>query len=230
MAEFTSSMKRTAYCGTLRMADVGKEVTVCGWVQRQRDLGQLIFIDLRDRSGIVQLAFDEKTDRKIFDEAFAIRSEYVLSATGVVRERSSKNKELETGDIEIEVTSLTVLSKALTPPFEIVEESNVKEDLRLQYRYLDLRRADMQRAQRAGSLVAPCSVNYTVGAQPSAEAHAERIDRNGDRACARQSTVAGSIARRHRGYLRYRPPTATRNACGTVSTTKLVPSTRSPSA
>ena len=144
MAEFMTGIKRTNYCGELRASDIGKTVTVCGWVQRQRDLGQLIFIDLRDRTGILQLAFNDATDRAVFDKAFSARSEYVLAATGVVRERSSKNAEIPTGDIEIEVTELRVLAKSETPPFEIVEDSNVKEDLRLKYRYLDLRRPDVQ--------------------------------------------------------------------------------------
>ena len=99
MAETMTGLKRTHYCGVLRPADEGKEVTVCGWVQRQRDLGQLIFIDLRDRTGIIQLAFDDSTDRAIFDKAFGIRAEYVLAARGIVRERSSKNLDLPTGEI-----------------------------------------------------------------------------------------------------------------------------------
>ncbi len=144
MAEFMTGMKRTNYCGELRASDIGKTVTVCGWVQRQRDLGQLIFIDLRDRTGILQLAFNDSTDRAIFNKAFATRAEYVLAVTGLVRERSSKNTEIPTGEIEIEVTELRVLAKSETPPFEIVEDSNVKEDLRLKYRYLDLRRPDVQ--------------------------------------------------------------------------------------
>lgn len=144
MAEFMTGMKRTNYCGELRASDIGKTVTVCGWVQRQRDLGQLIFIDLRDRTGILQLAFNDATDRAVFDKAFSLRSEYVVAASGVVRERSSKNAEIPTGDIELEVMELRVLAKSETPPFEIVEESNVKEDLRLKYRYLDLRRPDVQ--------------------------------------------------------------------------------------
>jgi aspartyl-tRNA synthetase len=137
--------RRTHYCGVVRMADVGKTVSVCGWVQRSRNLGSLIFTDLRDRTGIIQLAFDEQTPKEVFDTAFALRSEYVISATGVLRERSSKNPELPTGDVEVEVTSLTILSKAETPPFEIVEHSDVNDTLRLKYRYLDLRRPDMQR-------------------------------------------------------------------------------------
>ncbi len=136
---------RTNYCGDLRISDCGKSVTVCGWVQRQRDLGQLIFIDLRDRSGIVQLAFGDTTDRKIFEDAFATRSEFVIKAEGVVRERSSKNTEIPTGEIEIEVEKFEILAKSETPPFAIEEDSDVNDTLRLKYRYLDLRRPDMQK-------------------------------------------------------------------------------------
>lgn len=143
--DFMTGLKRTVYCGELRLADVGKEVTVAGWVQRQRDLGALIFIDLRDRTGIVQLAFDEGTDRAIFEKAFAARNEYVLMAKGVVRERSSKNTEIPTGEVELEVQDLRVLSASETPPFEIVENCNTSELTRLKYRYLDLRRPDLQR-------------------------------------------------------------------------------------
>lgn len=137
-------LKRTNYCGELRLSNSGQEVIVCGWVQRQRDLGQLIFVDLRDRTGIVQLAFTDTTSREIFNKAFSLRSEFVIVAKGVVKERSSKNMEIQTGEIEIEVSELEVLSKSETPPFEIIEKSNVKEDLRLKYRYLDLRRPDVQ--------------------------------------------------------------------------------------
>ncbi len=140
MAEFMTGLKRSHYCGDLRITDIDKEVTVCGWVQRQRDLGQLIFIDLRDRTGIVQLAFNDSTDKEIFEKAFSARSEYVLCAKGYVRERSSKTDKVATGDIEIEVTDLRVLSKAQTPPFEIVDDCKTSEDIRLKYRYLDLRR------------------------------------------------------------------------------------------
>ena len=144
MAEFMDGLKRTRYCGTLRGADAGKEVTVCGWAQRQRDLGGLIFIDLRDRTGIVQLAFDEETDRAVFQKAAGVRAEYVLAARGTVRERSAKNADLPTGDVEIAVTELRVLAESETPPFAVERESGVKEDLRLKYRYLDLRRPDLQ--------------------------------------------------------------------------------------
>jgi len=138
-------LTRTAYCGTFRETDIGREVTVGGWVQRQRDLGSLIFVDLRDRTGILQLAFDENSDKAVFDKAFSLRSEYVIMAKGVIRERSSKNKEIPTGDIELEVKDLRILSKAETTPFEIVENSNTGETMRLKYRYLDLRRPDLQK-------------------------------------------------------------------------------------
>ena len=135
---------RSNYCGALRTADIGKTVSVCGWVQRQRDIGALIFVDLRDRSGILQLAFDDATDREVFEKAKALRSEYVVAATGVVRERSSKNKDIPTGDIEVEVRELRLLARADTPPFEILDDCKANEMLRLKYRYLDLRRPTMQ--------------------------------------------------------------------------------------
>ena len=140
-----NGLKRTDYCGTLNAEFVGKEVTVAGWVQRRRDLGALIFIDLRDRTGVVQLAFDDNTDREVFDKAFTVRSEYVLMAKGVVRERSSKNKDIPTGDIEIEVKDLRIVGVSETPPFEIVENCQTSEVTRLKYRYLDLRRPDLQK-------------------------------------------------------------------------------------
>lgn len=143
--ETVRGMKRTRYCGEFRREHAGETVTVFGWAQRQRDLGQLIFIDLRDRTGIVQLAFDDATERAVFDKAFTVRGEYVLAATGVVRVRSSVNTEIPTGEVEIAVTELRILNKADTPPFEIAENSNTAEALRLKYRYLDLRRPDLQR-------------------------------------------------------------------------------------
>ena len=138
------NLRRTTYCGVLRETEIGKEVVVAGWVQRRRDLGQIIFIDLRDRTGIVQLAFDDKTDREVFAKAESVRSEYVVMAKGVIRERSSKNADLPTGNIEIEVTEIKVLGSAETPPFEILPDSDANEELRLRYRYLDLRREPLQ--------------------------------------------------------------------------------------
>ncbi|MEE1011454.1 MAG: amino acid--tRNA ligase-related protein, partial [Acutalibacteraceae bacterium] len=140
-----TGLKRTHYCGDLRLADAGKTVTVAGWVQRQRDLGALIFIDLRDREGIVQLAFDEATAKDVFEKAASARSEYVLMAQGVVRERSAKNTEIPTGEIEIEVKDLRILAKSETPPFEIIDDCQTAELTRLKYRYLDLRRPDLQK-------------------------------------------------------------------------------------
>ncbi len=134
-----TGLKRTDYCGVFTMADVGREVTVCGFAQRRRDLGSLIFIDLRDRTGIVQLAFGEATEKSVFDKAFTVRSEYVLMAKGVVRERSSKNKEIPTGDIEIDVLDLRILSVSETPPFEISKADEVGDETTLKYRYLNLR-------------------------------------------------------------------------------------------
>jgi len=137
--------KRTDYCGTLTREMQGKYVTVCGWVQRQRDLGGLIFVDLRDRTGILQLAFDDNTDREVFDKAATLRSEFVVMASGKVRVRSSINTEIPTGEIEIEVDDLRILGCSETPPFEILNDSNANEELRLRYRYLDLRRPDIQK-------------------------------------------------------------------------------------
>lgn len=140
-----TGLKRTDYCGVFTAKDIGRTVTVCGWVQKQRDLGALIFVDLRDRTGIVQLAFDDSTDRAVFDKAFAVRSEYVLMAEGVVRERSSKNTEIPTGEVEIAVSDLRVLGESETPPFDIIENCPTAELTRLKYRYLDLRRPDLQK-------------------------------------------------------------------------------------
>ena len=142
--ETIHGLKRTSYCGELRLSDAGKPAVVFGWVQRQRDKGSLIFIDLRDRTGIVQLVFDEKTPRDVFEKASSCRSEFVLAVVGNVRERSAKNAEIPTGDIEIEVTELRILNKALTPPFEIVDGCKTGEDIRLKYRYLDLRRPELR--------------------------------------------------------------------------------------
>ncbi len=139
-----NGQKRSDYCGTLTKEAIGKEITVCGWVQRQRDLGGLIFVDLRDRTGVLQLAFDDTTDTAVFEKASALRSEFVVMASGVIRMRSSINKDIPTGEIELEVKELKILGEAETPPFEILSETDVKEELRLKYRYLDLRRAPLQ--------------------------------------------------------------------------------------
>ncbi len=160
MAEYMGELRRTHYCGELRAGDIGKEAVVCGWVAKQRDLGQLIFIDLRDRTGIVQLAFNDSTEKEIFDKAFSARSEFVLCAKGIVQERSSKNPEIPTGDIEILVNDLRVLSKAQTPPFEIVDDCKTSEELRLKYRYLDLRRKPLQENLIMRSKIAKVARDY----------------------------------------------------------------------
>ena len=139
------NLKRTHYCGTLRKENIGENVTVFGWVQRRRDLGGLIFVDLRDRTGIIQLAFDDNTEKDIFEKATALRSEFVVAASGSVRMRSSINHDIPTGDIELEVDTLKILGKSETPPFEILNDSLANEELRLKYRYLDLRRPDIQK-------------------------------------------------------------------------------------
>ena len=143
--ENMTNLKRTHYCSDLRIENKGEEVVVAGWVQRQRDLGKIIFTDLRDRTGIVQLSFDESTQEDVFEKAASLKSEYVVIAKGEVKERSSKNPEIPTGDIEIFVRELRILSKSETPPFEISENCKTGEMTRLKHRYLDLRRPDLQR-------------------------------------------------------------------------------------
>ena len=135
-------LSRTHYCGEVE--GIGNEVTVGGFCQRIRDKGGLIFIDLRDRTGIVQLVFDDSTDKAVFDKAKSVRSEYVLMAKGLLRKRESVNTEIKTGDVEILVSDLRILSKAQTPPFEITNDTKVNDELRLRYRYLDLRRKKLQ--------------------------------------------------------------------------------------
>ena len=151
-------LKRTNYCGETQ--GIGKSVTVGGYVQKIRDLGNLIFIDLRDRTGIVQLAFDDGTDREIFEKAKSCRSEFVLMAKGVVRERESKNNEIATGNIEVYVDDLRILAKAQTPPFEITDDTKVNEELRLKYRYLDLRRSVLQKNLMMRSQIAKSARDY----------------------------------------------------------------------
>ena len=134
-------MYRTVTCGELRLADAGKTVTLAGWVQRIRKMGGMTFIDLRDRYGITQLSFNQETNADVFDSANKLGREYVLQVTGKVVERYSKNAQLPTGEIEIEVSALNVLNPAVTPPFTIEDETDGGDDLRMKYRYLDLRRS-----------------------------------------------------------------------------------------
>ena len=133
-------MYRTKTCGELRLANVGETVTLSGWVQRTRKMGGMTFADLRDRYGITQLVFDESNDKELCDRANRMGREWVIQVVGQVSERESKNKNLPTGDIEIIVQQLNVLNEAQTPPFTIEEQSDGGDDLRMKYRYLDLRR------------------------------------------------------------------------------------------
>ncbi len=139
-------MYRSHTCGELRLANAGQTVTLAGWVQRVRKMGSLNFIDLRDRYGITQLVADENESKEINDLVASLGREYVIQATGVVTERQSKNNKIDTGEIEIKLTELKVLNKAVTPPFTIEENTDGGEDIRAQYRYLDLRRAPLKRA------------------------------------------------------------------------------------
>ncbi len=142
MADSMKGLKRTHYCG--EVTEIGQEVVVGGFVDRIRNKGGVIFIVLRDRTGVVQLLFNDETDKELFEKAASCRSEYVLMAKGKVRERESKNDKLKTGHVEILVNDLRILAKAQTTPFEITDETKVNDELRLKYRYLDLRRAPLQ--------------------------------------------------------------------------------------
>ena len=133
-------MYRTNTCGELRLSDAGKKVTLAGWVQRIRKMGGMTFVDLRDRYGLTQLVFNEATDKEICDRANKLGREYCIQVCGIVSERESKNAKMDTGDIEILVDSLNVLSESLTPPFTIEDQTDGGDDIRMKYRYLDLRR------------------------------------------------------------------------------------------
>lgn len=147
MAESMKGMKRSHRCTEVSNKNIGETVTVMGWVQKRRNLGSLIFIDLRDRSGILQIVFDEDSvGKEGFEKAGTLRSEFVIAVTGQVQKRSAAvNEALKTGDIEVIATDIRVLSESLTPPFQIEENSQTKDEIRLKYRYLDLRRPDIQR-------------------------------------------------------------------------------------
>ncbi|MES2779907.1 MAG: aspartate--tRNA ligase [Bacteroidota bacterium] len=137
-------MLRTHTCGELRLTNITKTVTLSGWVQKSRDLGGMTFIDLRDRYGITQLAFNMETNAALCEQARKCGREFVLQVTGTVIERSSKNNNIATGEIEIEVTALNILNQAITPPFTIEENTDGGDDIRMKYRYLDLRRANVR--------------------------------------------------------------------------------------
>ncbi|WP_312353146.1 aspartate--tRNA ligase, partial [Aminipila sp.] len=137
--------KRTHMCGALRADHINETVVLNGWIQKRRNLGGLIFCDLRDKTGIVQIVFDDKIPQELFDRADTIRSEYVVGIKGTVKERQSKNPEISTGDIEVFANDLIIYSEADTPPIYIKDDDNVDDNLRLKYRYLDLRKTKMQK-------------------------------------------------------------------------------------
>ena len=147
MAESMKGLKRSHRCTEVSCADIGREVTVMGWVQKSRNKGSIIFVDLRDRSGLLQIIFEEgKISDEYFEKAAKLRSEFVIAVVGNVEERAGGvNKNMATGDIEIRARQLRVLSESLTPPFPVEEGIKTKEELRLKYRYLDLRRPDLQK-------------------------------------------------------------------------------------
>ena len=160
--DFLGTLERTHMCGDLRAADAGKNVVVMGWVNRRRDHGNLIFLDLRDRSGITQVVFDKEHAPEAHARAEAARPEFVVAATGTVRRRATglENPNMPTGEVEVAATQLLLLNDAKTPPFSPAEDAIVNEEVRLKYRYLDLRRAPMQHNFRLRHEVARAIRNY----------------------------------------------------------------------
>ena len=159
----TIDMYRTNTCGELRISDVGKTVTLAGWVQKSRKLGGMTFIDLRDRYGITQLVVDAAADERLIETATSLGREYVIQAVGTVVERQSKNPKMPTGDVEISLSAINVLNKAQTPPFTIEDESDGGEELRAKYRYLDLRRNPLKKALELRHRIAHEVRNYLDG-------------------------------------------------------------------
>lgn len=153
-------LRRTHYANEIASEMIGQTITVAGSIAKSRDLGGVVFADLRDTTGVVQLSFSDKTEKDIFEKATGLRAEYVVMAQGVLQKRESVNKALATGEVELFVTDLRVLSAAETPPFEIRDDINVKEELRLKYRYLDLRRESLHNAIVLRSKIAECVRNY----------------------------------------------------------------------
>lgn len=139
-------MYRDHTCGELRITHCGQNVKLAGWVQKVRNLGAMTFIDLRDRYGITQIVVEESSEEQVRQTASQLGREFVIQVEGTVRERSSKNSKIPTGDIEVAASTLTILNRAQTPPFTIEDNSDGGDDLRMKYRYLDLRRGPLQRA------------------------------------------------------------------------------------
>ncbi|MFI3209788.1 MAG: aspartate--tRNA ligase [Peptostreptococcaceae bacterium] len=153
-------LKRTHYCGDLRLSNLDQEVTLMGWVQKKRNLGGLVFVDLRDKSGLCQIIFDTEVNESAFEIAEKLGSEFVVAIKGKVSERSAKNSNMPTGDIEIIASELIVINKSETPPIYIKDDDNVSEELRLKYRYLDLRKPSMQKTLMLRSKVSNIVRNY----------------------------------------------------------------------
>ncbi|OPJ56778.1 aspartate--tRNA ligase [Alkalithermobacter paradoxus] len=158
--ENLNGLKRSDYCGNLRSSDIGREVVLMGWVQKSRNLGGLVFTDLRDIEGICQIVFDKDISQEAFDKAEKLGSEYVIAVKGKVRERQSKNPNMPTGDIEVFADELRILNKSETPPIYIKDDDDVSENLRLKYRYLDLRKPSMQKNLMLRHKVANIVRNY----------------------------------------------------------------------
>lgn len=152
--------KRTHMCGVLNAENIGENVVLNGWVAKARDKGSLVFVDIRDKTGITQIIFDENTPAELIEKAKSLRSEYVVGIKGIVRERQAKNPELPTGDIEVFASELTLYSEAETPPIYIKDDDNVDENLRLKYRYLDLRKLKMQKNLAFRSQLAKVARDY----------------------------------------------------------------------
>ena len=138
-------MYRTKTCGELRLTDAGQQVTLAGWVQRTRKMGGMTFVDLRDRYGLTQLVFDESKNAALCEQANKMGREWCIQVIGTVSERQSKNPKMPTGDIEVFVSELNVLSESLTPPFTIEDNTDGGDELRMKYRYLDLRRSAVRK-------------------------------------------------------------------------------------
>lgn len=141
----SSIYKRTHMCGVLTEKNIDEKVVLNGWIQKRRNLGGLIFCDLRDKTGIVQIVFNDTIPQELFEKADSLRSEYVVGIKGTVKERESKNPDLPTGSIEVFAEDLVIYSEADTPPIYIKDDDNVDDNLRLKYRYLDLRKHQMQK-------------------------------------------------------------------------------------
>ena len=152
--------KRTHMCGELRLADEGKKVVLNGWVAKARSLGGLVFVDLRDKTGITQITFNEDVPAEVLEKAKSLRSEYCIGIKGTVKERSSKNPNLPTGDIEVFADDIEIYSESDTPPIYVKDDDNVSDELRLKYRYLDLRKSKMQRNLSVRHRVVKCARDY----------------------------------------------------------------------